>query len=238
MSCPFAGMTRIRFKGFFSARTGAPLGTVFNVCTRAGVSMRARRDRHEAVPTSRRLHLRQFRHASGAAVRFRDDAQGLAIEGDADQRSSSTVGVDAHAVAVLAGSRPSAAAILSWRRRRTASGRSRRFRPARPADKAWRRARRRRAGQRPPPIQPPATSVSRRICPAIERRLAPDVNGRFGAEAEPALFFSRALTRSEISSRSPAAARACALQHLDVDGLPRAPFRITLALELRARSAC
>ena len=27
VSCPFAGMTRIRFKGFFSAPTGAPLGT-------------------------------------------------------------------------------------------------------------------------------------------------------------------------------------------------------------------
>jgi hypothetical protein len=41
LSSPFAGMTRIRFKGFLSARNGAPLGTMFNVCARAGVSMRA-----------------------------------------------------------------------------------------------------------------------------------------------------------------------------------------------------
>ena len=31
MSCPFAGMTRIRFKGFFSAQHGAPLGVPSNL---------------------------------------------------------------------------------------------------------------------------------------------------------------------------------------------------------------
>jgi hypothetical protein len=38
LSCPFAGMTRIRFKGFFSAHR-APLGTMFNVCAGVEVSM-------------------------------------------------------------------------------------------------------------------------------------------------------------------------------------------------------
>jgi hypothetical protein len=31
MSCPFAGMTRIRFKGFFSAQHRAPLGVPSNL---------------------------------------------------------------------------------------------------------------------------------------------------------------------------------------------------------------
>src|SRR5262245_57428686 len=51
MSCPFAGMTRIRFKGFpryrsggsLSSLTGAPLGTPGNVGPRGRVSTRAAR---------------------------------------------------------------------------------------------------------------------------------------------------------------------------------------------------
>ena len=54
-------------------------------------------------------------------------------------------------------------------------------------------------------------SVSRMIwLLVVERRLAPDVHRRLGAEAEPALGLACALTRSEISSRSPAAAMLAA----------------------------
>src|SRR5258707_8680284 len=110
--CPFAGMTRIRFKGFFSAQTGAPLGTTFNVCAGPDVSMRAtalvelgRSLRPAKTGTQPRLSARasrqlHHRHLHGA-IGLRDDAQRIRIEFDAGEAQGVHGGIDPHAVAHL-----------------------------------------------------------------------------------------------------------------------------------------